>query len=365
MYDNAQNPEFFLGASSPQGFASRFSEISNIKKDWHLYIIKGGPGSGKSGFIHTVATALKDYDENVELIHCASDPVSYDGAIFHDLKMAIVDGTYPHIVEPTYLGAYETVISLYDCLDYSSLVKQREQIVELTDLNRSLNERASRFISAGCKLLGDSFRIALEATDSEKIGRYAKRFAARELKRSHKETQPENSNRFLSAITPDGLITFQNTAKCYCEKLYVVMDNYGASSRILLNALRSEAIKSGYDTVSCYCSSSPFEKLDHLFIPEVGIGFMTSNKWHKITLEPNKKINISRFTDMDYIKKHKQRLSFNTKAAKELIAEAVKLKKEARDTYLNLESHYHDSMDFKKVNKKINKFLTTPITQPK
>lgn len=357
MFDNAQRAEFFLGASSPQGFASRFSELSNIKDDWHLYILKGGPGSGKSGFIHTAADALEDYDQHIEYVRCASDPISFDAAIFHDLKIAVVDGTRPHVIEPSYLGAYESVISLWDHLDYDLLEDYRDDIVRLIDRNRLANERSNRFVSAGCKLISDSFRISLEATDSTKIGEYVNRFALREFKQNKRGGKPENLSRFLSGITPDGLMIFENTAKCYCEKLYVIQDDYGASSRVLLSAMRSKANEMGYNTISCYCPTSPFEKMDHLFVPELGIGFMTSNKWHPITLEPCVKINYKRFTDNDYLRKHKQRLSFNYKAAKELINEAVELKSEARDVYLELESFYHKAMDYSKVDLDIKRFI--------
>lgn len=361
MYDNSQNAEFFLGASSPQGFASRFSEISNIKDGWHLYIIKGGPGSGKSSFIHTAAAALEGYDDNIEFVRCASDPKSYDAAIFNNLKIAIVDGTRPHVIEPSYLGAYETVISLCDLLDYDKLMDNREAVVALTDENRAINDRSNRFVGAACKLIGDSFRIAMEATDSVKIGKYAKRFANREFKRNCKDKKGGNVSRFLTGITPDGLLLFENTANCYCDRVYVIMDNYGASSRVLLNAMRSNANEAGYDTISCYCPSAPFEKIDHLFIPELGIGFMTSNKWHPVNFEPYARINFRRFTDMEYIKNHKQRLSFNYKASRELIDESIKLKGEARSVYMKLEKYYSSAMDFSKMDEYIDRFIKSAM----
>ena len=46
---------FFLGANSPQGFVSRFDQLDCGDPQWHTFIIKGGPGCGKSSFMRRIA----------------------------------------------------------------------------------------------------------------------------------------------------------------------------------------------------------------------------------------------------------------------------------------------------------------------
>lgn len=88
--------EFLLGANTPQGFVSRFDQLADPADGWREFVIKGGPGTGKSTLMRNIAGALSPYSPHMELIHCSSDVDSLDGVIFHDLKIAIADGTLPH-----------------------------------------------------------------------------------------------------------------------------------------------------------------------------------------------------------------------------------------------------------------------------
>lgn len=92
----SQPLHFFLGANTPQGFVSRFDQLADPKEGWREFVIKGGPGTGKSTLMRKIAEELQPRVEHMELIHCSSDADSLDGVIFHDLKAAIADGTPPH-----------------------------------------------------------------------------------------------------------------------------------------------------------------------------------------------------------------------------------------------------------------------------
>ena len=44
----------FLGANSPSGFISKFDQLADADDGWRLFVIKGGPGSGKSTLISLI-----------------------------------------------------------------------------------------------------------------------------------------------------------------------------------------------------------------------------------------------------------------------------------------------------------------------
>lgn len=88
--------EFFLGANTPQGFVSRFDQLADPLDGWREFVIKGGPGTGKSSMMKRIAAEAGARCEHVELIHCSSDVDSLDGVILHDIKTSIADGTAPH-----------------------------------------------------------------------------------------------------------------------------------------------------------------------------------------------------------------------------------------------------------------------------
>ena len=87
---------FFLGANTPQGFVSRFDQLADADDGWREYVIKGGPGCGKSTMMKKIVEALEDNNPDMEIIHCSSDVDSLDAVIVPALKLSIADGTLPH-----------------------------------------------------------------------------------------------------------------------------------------------------------------------------------------------------------------------------------------------------------------------------
>ena len=95
MVNECTAPRFFLGANCPDGFISRFDHLYDPENGWFAYILKGGPGTGKSTLMRRAAEHALGQGVQVEMIHCSSDPDGLDAVIFPDYKACIVDGTAP------------------------------------------------------------------------------------------------------------------------------------------------------------------------------------------------------------------------------------------------------------------------------
>ena len=90
------NIQYFLGGNTPSGFYSLYHQLSDPERFRALYIIKSGPGSGKSSLMRRVGRHAKAAGlETVEVL-CSGDPDSLDALILPQLRAAIVDGTAPH-----------------------------------------------------------------------------------------------------------------------------------------------------------------------------------------------------------------------------------------------------------------------------
>ena len=87
---------FYLGANSPTGFYSLYDQLLEPEQAETIYILKGGPGCGKSSLMRRVAQAMEEKGASVEYIACSGDPDSLDAVVFPALNTAIVDGTAPH-----------------------------------------------------------------------------------------------------------------------------------------------------------------------------------------------------------------------------------------------------------------------------
>lgn len=349
MFQSEKPLHFFLGANTPQGFVSRFDQLADSSDGWREFVIKGGPGTGKSSLMRKVAALAEPCCHSVELIHCSSDVDSLDGVIVHDIKAAIADGTPPHVIEPQYPGAFEQIVDLSACWNEQKLFDERMNIMPLAAKISRCHEHCRRFLSAANSLMADSHRIALDATSTGKVANVARRIAQAEL-RGGKNQPGHESVRFLSAVSNKGLVQFDETAALLCDRIYHIEDTYGASSRLFLNVLRSEALAQGFDIISCYCSLSPFEKLEHLFIPALRLGFMTVNDYHTAAQTPYKIIRARRFTDAEQLKKSRKRIAFNKKAAAQMLEQAVRLLAEAKGMHDQLEQSYISAMDFDKVD---------------
>ena len=81
--------QYFLGANSPTGFYSLYDHLLSPEEARAIYILKGGPGCGKS-------TLMLE----TEYILCSGDPDSLDAVILPAVGAAIVDGTAPQGVVP-------------------------------------------------------------------------------------------------------------------------------------------------------------------------------------------------------------------------------------------------------------------------
>ncbi len=353
---------YFLGANTPQGFVSRFDQLGNPDQGWRSYIIKGGPGSGKSTLMRRVAEAIAPLDDAAELIHCSSDVNSVDGVIFPKFKLSIADGTPPHAIEPKFPGAYERIVPVFSCWDDQKLFEKRDEIIPLSRRISGMHEHCMRFLTAAGSLLGDTYRIALEVTDTAKISRYAASFVQRELGKPAK-FDPRDKARFLSAVTDKGIWLFEQTATALAQRIYFVDDDYGAASRLLLSAIRAQALKLGFEVVSCYCPLAPFDKVDHLFIPEAGVGIMTVNRFHRPQLTPLRTIHARRFCDIDSLKLRRKRVSFNTRAAGQMLDQAARLMAEAKQAHDLLEGYYMTATDFGKVDELSAEVIATMLRE--
>ena len=113
--------QYFLGANAPAGFYSLYDQLLPPERAQAVYILKGGPGCGKSTLMRRVAGWAEEAGLETEYILCSGDPDSLDALVLPGLGAALVDGTAPHVVEPRCPGAVERYVNLGDCYDAAAL----------------------------------------------------------------------------------------------------------------------------------------------------------------------------------------------------------------------------------------------------
>lgn len=351
MPEKMEMPCWFLGANAPKGYYSKFDQLFRTAPNGKCFLLKGGPGTGKSTMLRKIAKELYEKGFETELVFCSADTDSLDAVLTSDGSFAAADATLPHAVEPKYPGAFETTVDLCSCWDEKKLRKSKAEIVSLFELNRRLHEEARRYISAAAALLDEAARLGMDSVFQEKVEKTAFRICAREFGRKIRKRGTEKQ-RFLSAVTDKGVFFFNNTPKILCERIYLLDDDPGAVSRIFMNTVRKNALENGLDIITCRCPLFPLEKIEHIFIPELRLGFVTANKRHKLEVVPYRIIHSRRFTDRKKFSENKIRIKFALRSASNLIDEAALCMKEAKAVHDELESYYIPAMDFSKVEEK-------------
>ena len=347
MQENRKTVRFFLSANTPQGFISKYDRLYSADDGWKAIVLTGGPGTGKSEMLKKLGSAFESAGIFVEYIPSCSDCKTLDAISVPSMHVCMIDGALPHGLNPEYPGIVETMVDLGNYWDETQLARCRGNVLMFSSRMNSSSDRAYRFLAAAASLISDTYRLALECTDSLKLENYAAHLAKRGFPNLGK--QGVETQRFLTAITPDGIADLFGTVTENYSKVFVIEDDYGIG-KIFLNKLRSAALSSGYDVISCCCPMFPDGKPEHLLIPSLSTAFVTSSHYHRFDQPGYRHIHIRRFLDKDLIRLKRPRISFNRRASRQLIDEAILLLSDARANYDMIKSCYTDAMDYEKVN---------------
>lgn len=350
----ARKTASFLGANTPKGFVSFFDELYNPYDDTQAYIIKGGPGTGKSTFMKKAAEEFDQRGLSTERIYCSSDPSSLDGLIVPGIRFSICDGTAPHVVEPRFPGAAENILNLGQFWDSRKLRKNADEIRRLFFENSLCHRKSSKYLAAAGSIESQSRMLTERYLKREKLESFALRFVHRELQ-PVKKTPGERKRRFLSAITHKGNIFLPQAVTALCPRVIGIDDRQGNAASLIISMIGEGAVKNGYDVIYCYCPLKP-DECEHLIIPEKGIAVVRLNGASGEIL-CDRVIHSGRFMDESF-GENRLMLRFNEKIKQELINESVQCLKKAKEIHDQLEKIYIDAMDFERLNEFYEGFIS-------
>lgn len=161
--------EYFAAMNSYGGFVSHYRDCFAQER---RYIIKGGPGCGKSTLMRRIAREAEQRGLEVEYYDCSSDPGSLDGIVLPSLGIAMFDGTAPHEEAASAPGWRDNLIDLGAYWDSKALREHQDEIIPLSEKKTEAYHGAYRYLGmAGTasllrlELLGDCIDAkALEST---------------------------------------------------------------------------------------------------------------------------------------------------------------------------------------------------------
>ena len=113
--------KMFPGGNTTKGYYFLFEYMIQPAVN-RVYIIKGGPGTGKSSLMNFISREMTGRGYEVEHHHCATDPDSLDGLVIPDLGVALLDGTAPHAFDPKNPGIAEEIVNLAEYWDDTVII---------------------------------------------------------------------------------------------------------------------------------------------------------------------------------------------------------------------------------------------------
>lgn len=337
---------YFGGGNTARGFYSLFE--SNLQGLERLFILKGGPGTGKSSLMKAIGSewAGKGYD--VEYIHCSSDNNSIDGVIIPALKVGIVDGTAPHVIEPQTPGAVEEYVNLGEAWDSKALGEQKEEIIHINEEVRLSFETAYSKLAEALKIHDKWENIYIKNMDFAKADKLTNRLIKEFYGSMYLNKTSNVKHRFLGAATPDGAVDFVPNLTEGLPKRYFIKGRAGTGKSTMLKKLAAEAEKRGFDIEIYHCGFDP-HSLDMLILRELGLAIFDSTSPHEYfpdragdEIIDTYEMIVSPGTDEIYaeqIKEISQQYKAKMKEAISYLAQ-VKVQRE------ELENIYINAMDF-------------------
>lgn len=337
--------QYFLATNSANGFYSVYEDLIE-SPDEKIYIIKSGPGSGKSTLMKTAAENIAKRGEPVEYVYCSGDPDSLDAVRFPSLGAVIVDGTPPHVIEPRHIHMDDRYVDFTDVYKGKISKTAAENIVKYTASYKDAYKRAYLYL--------EKYGIVHGASD---IGADFADGALRKkvLSVMHKykikggEGGGRTLRRFACAFTNSGVIEKQSELKKY--KTAVILDSKCGLESRALKILARQAESEGFDAVLYLDPLFP-ERLSHVAVPEKEIIFLGGGTLVSRDINTEKTVRLDRVLPKEYVSFYKKLRKMTSSAENKLLAAAQAELKCAKHFHDLLEGEYNPYIDFDAVGKK-------------
>ncbi len=344
---------YFAASNSAQGFKNYYPEV--FKRADFLYIIKGGPGTGKSSFMKKCAAVAEERGFECEYYYCSSDPESLDGVLIFtgDRAIGILDGTAPHVCEPTLPGAREQILNFSQFWDKELLHSQKNEIISLSERKSAEYKNAYGYLRSVGNL-----RAVCDSLLGGVIHKSKMRAAAERLLKFLPDSKGEGELCALPVVTDSvsmcgrvRLDTFEQNA----ERLYLVSDNYGAGELFLDELYATLSRKSAKARIS-YDPVCP-SHVDGIFIENYNLAFVLRQSLEdkdmpcEADINEEKLINVKRFLDTEGLREIRREIRYTSRLIDNALDSALHALAKARIYHFLLEDMYGKAMDWKSFGK--------------
>lgn len=325
--------KYFAASNSAQGFVNYYPSVFSRERCKRLYVIKGGPGTGKSRFLREVATYAERGGEQVTYYYCSSDPTSLDGVFLEGSAIGLLDGTAPHAYEPTSVGVFEQIVNLGQFWSEKELIKHRGEVEALANQKQKAFASAYSYLRA-MGAVDSAVRDQLYgAVDMHKLTQKAERFVSF----CQKEKQPRTEIALCGSIGMQGSVRF-DTYERLVERVLRV-SNYASLGQMYLGEVLRACRTHG---VSVRYSPDPVfpDRIDAIELPENGISLVLAHDGEDFDVNARRFLNEERFPAV------RKQIRAAAGHKKELLGAVVEAFEGVKESHFVLEGIFGAAMDF-------------------
>ena len=347
---NTGKAAYFAAANTAAGFYSQFPKLFDpaCGKWQRIYIIKGGPGTGKSSFMRRAAKAAEEKGLAVEYFHCSADPGSLDGIRIPSRGIAMLDGTAPHTVDASYPGSVEQIVDLGMFFDTDALREKRDVLRRLFDEHASHHITASRYLRAAGAMRENETALLSSAFLRKKALDAARRL----VRHLPAEREPIVLERFVTAICARGTVHLPTAEQC--GTCVYVTD--GGRAALFFDAMLDAVNERGL-SYTRYASPLRPTETEGIYLPACDTVWFTDRYGRAADNADTRPLNTARFLDPSVTAARRTAIRFAAKCGEALLDGAASSLSEASRVHDMLESHYTAAMDFDAMNRYIAHFL--------
>lgn len=329
----------FAASNSCHGFHSYYSDCFDDPSIGRVFVIKGGPGTGKSRFMRDVSQYAEESGWHAQMIYCSSDADSLDGVILRrdGKSMAFLDGTAPHVYEPRSPGVREELINLGAFWDASRLRQRGEEIRRLHESKMMGYRMAYRYLSAYGSVYQNRREKVLPFVRQNALSEYAKKL----MQHVPNGERFESHTTLMRSVGMGGVVRF-DTFVSEAERLYLIEDHKGSSEYLMGKLYRLASEKQ----LRVQVSRDPIlpEIIDGLFCVDSGTAFVVWNG--ELPEHPHHRISMRRFLKNAELRSIRETVNFDTRMLEALLDETMAQMQNVRQAHFELENIYASAMDF-------------------
>ncbi len=327
--------KYFAAANGFYGFRSYFGTVFDRKEFDRVYILKGGPGTGKSTIMKRILAAFEDVGFDCEIILCSSDPSSLDGVIIkrNGAKAAILDGTAPHEEDTRYPGAIDEIINLGEAWNSKTLINGRNEIVNLSEKKKQHNRLAACYL----EIAGQAFYKRLDLIRNAYTGTDKYKICDAIIDKAEK-TSGRKRSLLLSGFSKQGYLRLQSNAK----NTLSITGKHGSEYIFLEHVIRYLDEK-----------DIDYTRIPSPFADDIceGVYFESSSALILSSTDGENVVNSSLFLDEGAIQKNESAILSLEETEKEMLRLAKEELEKASNTHFEIESIYGKAVDFEMIDK--------------